>query len=84
MLDNGPVAGGDRGDASGIREDAVPGIASGGRDRLAAVKAAVGEFVVAEKLPDIRGRVRFGRFGRQRQQGEAFWEMPIAVACQPA
>src|SRR6185295_1882499 len=68
MTDGGPRPGSDGGDAGGIGDQAVPGLAGGGHDRFVPVEDAIGELGLAEELPDVFGWIELGRFGRQFKQ----------------
>jgi len=53
----------------------VPGVATGLDDVVVGFEDAVGELVLAQVLPDVFGRVEFGRIGRQADQGEVFGKL---------
>src|SRR5713226_3609822 len=65
-----PVAQADRHDGPRLVDELVPGVAAVVEDIVVRPEDAVGDPVVANELPDVFDRVEFGRFGRQRQQGD--------------
>jgi len=67
-----PIAQADGHDAPGLLDELVPGVAAVSDDVVVGFEHAVGEPVVAQELPDVFGRVEFGAFGRQRQDGDVF------------
>src|SRR6266851_3666117 len=66
----GPVAQTDRHDGPGLVDEFVPGEAAVVEDIVVGSEDAVGEPVAADELPDVLDRVKFGRFWRQRHQGD--------------
>src|ERR1700687_4367713 len=65
-----PVAEADRHDGPGLLDEVVPGIAAVLKDIVVGAEDTVGEPIVADELPDVFDRVEFGRFRRQRHQGD--------------
>src|SRR5207302_8936370 len=58
-----PVAQADGHDGARLVDQLVPGVAAVVEDILAGPEYPVGEPVVAYELPDVFGRIEFGRFG---------------------
>ena len=66
----GPVPQSDGHDAPRLVDELVPGVAAMVDDVVVGFEHAVGEPVVAQELPDVFGRIEFGTFRRQRQNGD--------------
>ncbi len=72
-----PIAQANRHDGPGLVGERVPGVAAVIEDVVIGAEDAVGEPVVAHELPDIFDRVEFGRFGRQRHQGDVVGDIEL-------
>src|ERR1700677_4908880 len=68
--DDGPVAGGDRGDAPGFGEKFSPGVLAGVKDVGVGGEHTVGEIGLSQILPDVLGCVEFRTGGWQRHEGD--------------
>jgi hypothetical protein len=65
-------------DAPWLASEFVPGLAAVVDDIVVAEEDAVGEPVVAQKLPDVFGRVEFGTFGREGDEREIAGDVELA------
>ena len=65
-----PVSQADGHDAPRLIEELVPGVAAMVDDVVVGFEDAVRQPVVAQELPDVLGRIEFGAFWRQRQNGD--------------
>jgi hypothetical protein len=73
-----PIAQADRHDGPGLVGELVPGVTAVVEDVVVGAEDPVGEPVVADELPDVFDRVEFGRFGRQRHQGDVVGDVELA------
>src|ERR1700674_5201725 len=71
------IAQADRYDGPGLIDELVPGMAAAVEDVVVGAEDAVGEPVVAYDLPDVFDRVEFGRFCRQRHQGDVVGDIEL-------
>src|ERR1700685_616070 len=69
LTDDGPVAGGDRGDAAGFGEKFSPGVLAGVKDVGVGGEHTVGEIGLSQILPDVLGCVELRTGGGQRHEG---------------
>ena len=60
-------------DAPGLIDEFIPGSAAMIDEIVVGLKDAVGEPVVAEKLPDVFDWIEFGAFWRQSDDGDVGW-----------
>ena len=79
-----PVAEADGHDPPRLGHQGVPGEAAVIEDVAVGLEDTVGEPVLAEELPDVLGRVEFGRAGRDRQQVMLAGTASLSIMCQPA
>src|ERR1700737_47107 len=79
-----PVAWADRHDGPGLLDEVVPGIERVVKDVVVGGEDTVGEPIVADELPDVFDRVEFGRFRRQRHQGDVGGNDSLSERCHPA
>ena len=72
-----PVAQADRHDGPGLVDEPVPGVTAMLDDVVVRAEDSVGEPVVADELPDVFDWVEFGRFRRQRHQGDVVRDIEL-------
>ena len=65
-----PFSQSDGHDGPGLIDELVPGLAAQSDDFLIGFEDAVGEPVLSDVLPDIFGRIEFGRAWRQSHEGD--------------
>ena len=65
-------------------DEPVPGIATIVEDVAVGSEDRVGQPVLPHKLPDVFGRVEFGRFGRQRHETDVLGDFELGREMPPS